>query len=172
MTQTNLANKLGHQRARPSCDICRHFPKRHQVMWVKMPWSTEAHGIVNYTIYIYTYIIYIYIPLCQHIPTTSHLISLAEISWPSHHHWIRGPWPGLDFVDLIHIDIQFAESTLLAHPGVQELLRSRAARIIVGSHSPQIHQELVSRSAKVQHGEPTSQIIGPDNPTCEQLLQT
>lgn len=49
---------------------------------------------------------------------------------------------GLDFVDLIHIDIQFAESTLLAHPGVQELLRSRAARIIVGSHSPQIHQEL------------------------------
>ena len=87
MTQTNFANKLGHQHARPSCDICQHFPKRHQLMWVKMPWSTEAHGIVNYINYIY-----IHIPLCQHIPTTSHLISLAEISISA----IPGPDPPLD----------------------------------------------------------------------------
>ncbi len=51
---------------------------------------------------------------------------------------------GIDFVDLAHIDIQTAELKLLADSAVAAFLRSRVARMIVGTHSPEIHAKIAN----------------------------
>ena len=51
--------------------------------------------------------------------------------------------PGIDFMDLLHVDIQGAEDKLFTDPRVAQVLRKHVARIILGTHSELIHSKLV-----------------------------
>jgi len=42
-------------------------------------------------------------------------------------------------VDLLHIDIQGAEDAFLANDAIQNILRSNVYRLVVGTHTPDIH---------------------------------
>lgn len=49
---------------------------------------------------------------------------------------------GIDFMDLLHVDIQGAEDKLFTDPRVAQVLRKHVARIILGTHSELIHSKL------------------------------
>ena len=55
--------------------------------------------------------------------------------------WIREQ----DHVDLLDMDVQGAEIDLLEDPTTFQAINSKVYRVVIGTHSPEIHQEIAAR---------------------------
>ncbi|CAE7390747.1 unnamed protein product [Symbiodinium microadriaticum] len=50
-----------------------------------------------------------------------------------------------DHVDLLDLDVQGAEKDLMSDPALLEAIASKVYRLVIGTHSPEIHAEIVAR---------------------------
>ena len=66
------------------------------------------------------------------------------------HSFVTSPDPKISYpfisresrVDMLHMDIEFGEYELLRHTGLRRMLQDRVVRLVIGTHSSEIHERI------------------------------